>query len=760
MRSKKDLLKSIIFIFLFSYLPINFCATDISNCTALQNIRNNLLTDYNLMSNIDCSSINNFIPIGNSSNKFKGTLTGNSYTISNLKIVSTTFDGVGLFGYGENATVRDLNLIDFNVTSVYPKIGLLFGSLLNGNISNVHIRTSGAMAINFINGDFAEKFYGGLVGISISSKYNNITIQNTKIKNPIGSKMGGFIGSSDSDQITDCHVIGFPSNKSEMLVNGADDIGGFIGSCNTTTKVTKSGVISGKVNGSSYVGGFFGFLFVVSSQSFSELYCKEDLSVVASTDNCGGLVGYLNSPNSNSFVVNITNSYTRSNVSGPDTIGGMFGSVFFQFSTTKLNILSCYSSNYVIANTSNNIGYCIGLLGGSTTISSTLFYANNQTNPSLSLVGNFPSVSFVTGLNCATLYSQIIVNYDISTWDGNNLLIEYNHTFGVCNCCPTIIPSSTIPPSTIPPTTNPPTTIPTTTTPPSTTVNTTPSPSTLPPTTSSTTDTPTITPTTNVPSTATPSTFFPSSITPSTLIPSSLTPSSLPPSMIPSTLQPTLVPSCINYNVPNCQNCPFINLLNIENILVTCTQNNSEWVWIIKSNNSTNDLIIKNDLNISTKIFFNSNLIVQPNVGISISASNASIQVDGCIKIEGDLNVVVDFELKEEKNINLINYKCNNNTSVLPKKVNLIYNNTQNSCLKSKTVVTFNSVSAIVSPSCGRNVGLIVGLSVGIPLLLVLVAVVIIFVARWASNKDIEKYKNASIEMQKKKKKQKDKYVI
>jgi hypothetical protein len=196
-----------------------------------------------------------------------------------------------------------------------------------------------------------------------------------------------------------------------------------------------------------------------------------------------------------------------------------------------------------------------------------------------------------------------------------------------------------------------------------------------------------------------------------------------------------------------------LNLLKINNLQVSCSQNGSEWVWVLKSNSSTtNELIINNDLTINTKIFFDSNLVVQPNVDLSISASNSSVEVNGCVTLKGDLNLIIDFELKESKNFNLINYNCSNNTSSIAKDVNLLYNTTQNRCLSSKTQVTSNSISAIVNPSC-RNVALIVGLSVGIPVSLILIAVGSIFLARWVMNRDVEKYKqSANIEMEKRKK--------
>ncbi len=60
-----------------------------------------------------------FNPIGNLSNKFNGTFDGLGFTISNLYINRPSQDYIGLFGYTNNATIKNIGLKDVNITGRY-----------------------------------------------------------------------------------------------------------------------------------------------------------------------------------------------------------------------------------------------------------------------------------------------------------------------------------------------------------------------------------------------------------------------------------------------------------------------------------------------------------------------------------------------------------------------------------------------------------------------------------------------------------------
>lgn len=75
-----------------------------------------------------------FIPIGNSTTKFAGTLLGNGCTINGLN-VSVAGDYVGLFGYIIGATIKDLTVNGSVKGSQY--VGGVVGYALNSTIENV-----------------------------------------------------------------------------------------------------------------------------------------------------------------------------------------------------------------------------------------------------------------------------------------------------------------------------------------------------------------------------------------------------------------------------------------------------------------------------------------------------------------------------------------------------------------------------------------------------------------------------------------------
>lgn len=81
--------------------------TVITTSEEFYNIRNNLSGSYVLGVDIDLSEYSVWEPIGNSSNKFTGSLDGKGFTIKNVtKTDSTTNSEIGLFGYTLGANIQ------------------------------------------------------------------------------------------------------------------------------------------------------------------------------------------------------------------------------------------------------------------------------------------------------------------------------------------------------------------------------------------------------------------------------------------------------------------------------------------------------------------------------------------------------------------------------------------------------------------------------------------------------------------------------
>ncbi len=144
---KKGLVFVILFLGIFIFFSVNFVSAfsgtgngslanpyDITNCTPLQEMRDDLSAHYQLVGNINCSETSEwnsgagFEPIGIdiSGQRFNGKFNGNGFNINNL-LIDKESDYVGLFGaVGASGYIN-------NVTLVYPsingleRVGALFG---------------------------------------------------------------------------------------------------------------------------------------------------------------------------------------------------------------------------------------------------------------------------------------------------------------------------------------------------------------------------------------------------------------------------------------------------------------------------------------------------------------------------------------------------------------------------------------------------------------------------------------------------------
>ena len=110
----------------------------IFNCSQIQTGITGNTNQYQLANDIDCTG---FGIIGSSSSKFCGTLNGAGFSILNF-----AYNGgncyAGLFAYGSNAVVMNLNLKNFSVISSGQQVGGLFGDCSSCTLTNVSITAS------------------------------------------------------------------------------------------------------------------------------------------------------------------------------------------------------------------------------------------------------------------------------------------------------------------------------------------------------------------------------------------------------------------------------------------------------------------------------------------------------------------------------------------------------------------------------------------------------------------------------------------
>ncbi|MGJ0365378.1 beta strand repeat-containing protein [Aliarcobacter cryaerophilus] len=265
----------------------------ITNWTQLQNINNsNILTQnyyFNLLNNLSSSTSDytnlasntansglGWNPIGNDTNSFTGIFDGLGFTISNLYINRPTQNFVGLFGYINNATIKNIGLENVNITGGYYT-GSLVGYSEGGIITNSY-------ATGTVSGHSSGVSYvGGLVGYNdggtISNSYSSGSATGQ-------SAVGGLVGYNAFGTISKSYATG--------SVSGTDTIGGLVG-YNWYGTISNS-YASGNVNGNLHVGGLVGY------NDFGTISKSYATGSVSGTDTIGGLVGYqFNGTISNSF---------------------------------------------------------------------------------------------------------------------------------------------------------------------------------------------------------------------------------------------------------------------------------------------------------------------------------------------------------------------------------------------------------------------------------------------------------------------------
>lgn len=175
-----------------------------------------------------------FTPIGTTSSPFSGTLAGFGHFINGLTVNTPSSFQVGLFGYTDSATIRDLTLSNVDITGSV-RAGGLAGWVMNTTLSNIHVTGR-------VN---AAQEAGGIVGwwttSSMSGSSSSAAVTVTAVD------AGGLIGRYYwGGTISDSYATG--------NVTAASGVGGLIGSVLsagplTLTNVYASGAISGSGSG-------------------------------------------------------------------------------------------------------------------------------------------------------------------------------------------------------------------------------------------------------------------------------------------------------------------------------------------------------------------------------------------------------------------------------------------------------------------------------------------------------------------------------
>lgn len=233
-----------------------------------------------------------WVPIGNNNNKYQGAFDGNNKTITNLYINASQLN-VGLFGYTNEGTIKNLTFEYANVTNTNNYAGVLVGKAIWGStLQNIKIsntcqikggnNTGGIAgyldgnAYNCVNCATVQgiKYIGGLCGFYSRSRtgysmtacanYGNVTASSLGV--------GGLVGYFDSGTIQDCANYGD--------VKGTERVAGMAGSVNNgkIQNVFSYGNIS-VTNKTQNVGMAFGYSYSRATEGMVAYYSGAKLTV-------------------------------------------------------------------------------------------------------------------------------------------------------------------------------------------------------------------------------------------------------------------------------------------------------------------------------------------------------------------------------------------------------------------------------------------------------------------------------------------------
>ena len=231
-----------------------------------------------------------WVPIGNSNNKYQGTFDGNNKTITNLYINASQLN-VGLFGYTNEGTIKNLTFEYANVTNTNNYVGVLVGKAFWGStLQNIKISntcqikggnyTGGIAgyldgnAYNCVNCATVQgiKYIGGLCGYYSRTGYSMTACANYGNVTASSLGVGGLVGYFDSGTIQDCANYGD--------VKGTERVAGMAGSVNNgkIQNVFSYGNIS-VTNKTQNVGMAFGYSYFGATEGMVAYYSGAKLTV-------------------------------------------------------------------------------------------------------------------------------------------------------------------------------------------------------------------------------------------------------------------------------------------------------------------------------------------------------------------------------------------------------------------------------------------------------------------------------------------------
>ena len=334
---------------------------------------------YKLNNDIDLSDYQTdtgWIPIGISATYFfKGVFDGNNKKITGLYIKRN--DYTGLFGCIQNATIKNLGVIDANVTSTAVAVGIVVGTKSGGSMSNCY--STGSVESSYTSsgynfGPASTASLGGVAGDNsgdISDCYSSASVNFSGSL----SGVGGVVGNNEGT-VSNCYSTGSVNSSNNSSngsftggVVGGNSNGGIVSNCYSAGSVSSISTSSGSCS----VGGVVGSTMGKVTNCYSISSINSSSTAGSST---GGVVGY--------------NGWSSSSINGSEP------------TVTKGNVIGCVALNQSLKCTVNGKEYFGRVIGSNEGDSYSNFAFDNMLNPNGNTTWNNKSSSGKDGEDIST----------------------------------------------------------------------------------------------------------------------------------------------------------------------------------------------------------------------------------------------------------------------------------------------------------------------------------------------------------------------
>ncbi len=356
-------------------------------------INDDLSANYRLANDIDLSSVDKWVPIGDTI-RYLANKVGTGYTD---KSVSNYFCGV-LDGANHKITNLSINesLNDSEDSTNVYEFGL-FANILNATIENL-IFENVYIDVDSTNLSTNHSLVGALAGSSENASISNCFVKNSRLNN-ISGIASGVVGNAFSDANTT-----FNNVINYSLVSGTVASGIAYG----TTRFEYCANL-GEITGGT-AGG-------ISAGGNTSLYYCYNTGEITGTGYVGGIIGTTEYERNMSNSLQYCNNYGIINYNGSRFCGGIVGDFFIQnMSGIVKNCNNFGKINYTPDNSSNHISGVGGIVGWYNTTSgsdNTLERCSNYGNIIADLTSNEPTSINIGGICGAGTINQLtkLINY-------------------------------------------------------------------------------------------------------------------------------------------------------------------------------------------------------------------------------------------------------------------------------------------------------------------------------------------------------------